>query len=90
MKSSYRLGTVNDSYTIINEGGILSVAAPGILSNDSDPDEDPLEAVLVIDVSDGTLALDTDGSFSYTPRPNFNGSDAFYYMGTDGARQPLP
>ncbi len=35
-------------------------------------------------VSHGTLVLNPDGSFSYTPDPNFNGTDSFTYQAHDG------
>jgi VCBS repeat-containing protein len=75
---------VDDSYTT-DEDTPLNVAAPGVLGNDSDPENDPLTAVLVGDVSSGSLGLNADGSFSYTPNANFNGSDSFTYMANDGA-----
>jgi 5-hydroxyisourate hydrolase-like protein (transthyretin family) len=36
-----------------------------------------------INVSNGSLTLNTDGSFTYTPNPNFSGSDSFSYTLTD-------
>ena len=74
---------IPDAYDV-NEDNTLAVAAPGILSNDSDLDGDPLTAVLVSDVSNGTLTLNTDGSFTYAPDENFNGSDSFTYKANDG------
>src|SRR5207248_1125820 len=56
----------NDSYAT-NEDTTLTVAAPGVLANDSDADGDPLTAVLVSGPSHGTLTLASDGSFSYMP-----------------------
>ena len=35
------------------------------------------------DVSNGTLTLNTDGSFEYTPGFNYNGPDSFTYTITD-------
>ena len=61
------------------------VAVPGVLGNDDDADANPLTAVLVSDVSTGTLALNADGSFTYTPNEDFNGSDSFTYKANDGA-----
>jgi VCBS repeat-containing protein len=72
-----------DSYTT-DEGTTLNVAAPGVLTNDSDPESDPLTAVLVSDVSNGTLNLAADGSFTYTPAPGFAGTDSFTYRANDG------
>jgi hypothetical protein len=62
----------------------LNVAAPGVLANDSDADGDPLTAVLITDVSNGALTLNSDGSFSYDPDPGFFGIDSFTYVANDG------
>ena len=56
---------------------------PGILGNDSDVDGDTITAVLVSDVSNGTLTLNADGSFTYTPAANFVGTDSFSYKVND-------
>jgi VCBS repeat-containing protein len=56
----------------------------GILANDTDIDGDALSAILVSGPSDGILALNTDGSFSYTPDADFNGADSFTYKVNDG------
>ena len=74
---------VDDSYST-SENTPLTVSAPGLLDNDSDADEDGLTAVPVSNPSHGTLNLNTDGSFTYTPHPNFTGSDSFTYKANDG------
>ena len=61
----------------------LTVAAPGVLVNDLDPDGESLTAVLVTPPSHGTLALHLDGSFIYTPLAGFSGSDSFIYKAMD-------
>jgi MYXO-CTERM domain-containing protein len=74
----------SDSYSVA-EDSTLSVAAPGVLDNDSDPEGDALSVTQVVsDVSSGTLTLDTDGAFTYVPNPDFHGSDSFTYEITDG------
>ena len=74
---------VSDAYTL-NEDSSLSVAAPGILGNDSDPDGQPLTAQLVVGQAHGTLTFNANGSFTYTPPANYNGPDEFWYQVTDG------
>ncbi len=74
---------VHDAYGL-NEGETLAVEAPGVLANDSDPNGDALTAVLVDDVDHGTLALNADGSFSYTPDTAWSGNDGFSYLASDG------
>ena len=75
-----------DTYSV-DEDGTLVLGAPGVLDNDTDADGDPLTAALISDVSNGTLSLDADGSFTYTPDADFNGSDSFTYRASDGAQQ---
>jgi VCBS repeat-containing protein len=84
------VGAVNDPPVAANdaystpEDSILSVPAPGLLANDNDTDGDPLTAQVASGPSQGTLTLNPDGSFTYTPDSNFNGADAFTYMVSDG------
>ena len=63
----------------------LTIAAPGVLGNDTDADGDPLTAILNVGPSNGILNLDPNGSFSYTPNTNFTGPDTFTYHANDGA-----
>ena len=73
----------NDSYTT-DEDTPLTRPAPGVLGNDTDVDGATLTAVLVTGPSHGTLTLNPDGSFTYTPAANFNGADSFTYRANDG------
>ncbi|HVM05660.1 MAG TPA: Ig-like domain-containing protein, partial [Acidimicrobiales bacterium] len=72
----------NDAYTT-PQGTALTVPAPGVLANDSDPDGDPLTAGMPTNPSNGTLNLSTNGGFTYTPNPGFSGTDSFTYMAHD-------
>jgi len=74
---------VDDSY-LVDEDTSLTVPAPGLLANDTDADSNPLTAVKVSDPTHGTLTLNVDGSFSYTPAANYNGTDSFTYKADDG------
>lgn len=56
----------------------------GVLGNDSDADGDTLTASLVDGPVNGTLAFNSDGSFTYTPNTNFVGTDSFTYLTNDG------
>ncbi|MEW5744165.1 MAG: PKD domain-containing protein, partial [Nitrospirota bacterium] len=73
---------VNDSYDVL-EDSTLNIGSPGVLGNDTDADGNTLTASLV-SASSGPLALNANGSFSYTPPANFNGSDSFIYKNNDG------
>ena len=74
----------NDSYSV-NEDTALNVAAPGVLGNDSDIDGNPLSASLVSGPSHGSLVLNANGSFTYTPAANYFGPDSFTYRANDGS-----
>jgi hypothetical protein len=74
----------NDENYTVAEDTLLTVAAPGILGNDTDVDGDPKTALLVSGVSAGTLTFNTNGSFTYKPNTNFYGTDNFSYRATDG------
>jgi hypothetical protein len=59
--------------------------APGVLVNDSgDMDGDPVTAILVDNVTNGTLLFNPDGTFTYTPNAGYVGSDSFTYKLNDG------
>ncbi|MCX7844948.1 MAG: Ig-like domain-containing protein, partial [Candidatus Bipolaricaulota bacterium] len=76
----------NDGYTTYKNTP-LSVGVPGVLANDSDPDGDALTAELVSGPTQGTLTLNPNGSFTYTPPANWTGTTTFIYraMDTSGA-----
>ena len=98
--SGYGLLAVADAYDALSQGPqaptasddaystdqdtTLSVSAPGVLGNDSDPQSDPLSALLISDVSSGSLTLNADGSLQYAPDAGFSGSDSFSYRASDG------
>jgi VCBS repeat-containing protein len=73
----------DDAYAT-DEDAPLSVAAPGVLDNDSDPEGDDLRADLVSAPAHGTLTLNDNGSFTYAPNADFNGGDSFTYRASDG------
>jgi VCBS repeat-containing protein len=75
---------VNDSYDT-NEDTQLTVLAPnGVLSNDTDVDNDTLSALVASEPTHGTLVLNPNGSFTYAPDDNYNGPDSFTYRASDG------
>ncbi|MEO8494770.1 MAG: Ig-like domain-containing protein, partial [Planctomycetota bacterium] len=85
---------VDDTFSV-TQGSQLTVGIAGsILLNDTDAEEpeDPanpfigsLTAVRISGPSNGTLNLNSNGTFTYTPAPNFNGADTFVYRASDGA-----
>ena len=80
-----------DSYIAV-AGERRTVAAPGVVANDADPDlpKNALTAELVTGPANGTLAFSSDGSFAYTPNPGYLGSDSFAYRVSDGKAVSAP
>lgn len=83
---------VGDSYTTNEDTPLTANGAgsnpAGVLANDTDPDGDSLNAVLVSGPSHAAtngFTLNQDGSFSYTPAANFFSTDNFTYKATDGS-----
>jgi len=78
----------NDVYTTDEDVAIViaSSTLPALLDNDSDLDDDNLtvNTIPITDVEHGALTLNIDGSFTYTPTSNYNGSDSFVYEVSDG------
>ncbi|MCU7892081.1 MAG: cadherin-like domain-containing protein [Candidatus Thiodiazotropha sp. (ex Ustalcina ferruginea)] len=84
---------VNDTYNMV-EDGVLDVAAPGVLENDTDANGDALTAVMVSGPTNVRpdpnnpgiflFNLSPDGSFHYEPDVDFNGVDSFTYVVDDG------
>jgi VCBS repeat-containing protein len=62
----------------------LTVPAPGVLDNDIDVDSANITVASSTDPGNGTLSINSDGSFTYTPDPGFTGVDTFTYQATDG------
>jgi hypothetical protein len=75
---------VDDAYSV-PYGATLSAEAPGVLWNDSDPSGDVLSAALVTPPAEGSLTLNPDGSFSYTPPARASeGTYTFTYQAVAG------
>ena len=66
-----------DDYTTGADQPLAIPATTGVLQNDSGVGA--LSATLEADVANGSLTLEADGSFSYTPAPGFSGTDSFTY-----------
>jgi hypothetical protein len=72
-----------DSYTVVHDR-TLTVPAPGVLANDTDPAGLPGRVVFAVPPSHGNLTINADGSFVYTPAPHYSGPDSFTYQVNDG------
>lgn len=60
-----------------------------VLSNDTEVENQPISVTLATNVSNGTLTFNPDGSYSYVPNANFNGTDQFTYEACDNASPVL-
>jgi large repetitive protein len=73
------------------EGELLDVSAPGVLSNDSDPDSEVLTAGLIAGPTHAeTFSLEASGAFTYLPEVHFNGLDGFTYTVTADGKTSAP
>ena len=75
----------DDGPFTVNNGETFSLPSPGVLSNDTDDDGDPLTAVLATSPTNGTLTLNADGSFDYSHNGNDATTDSFTYQANDGS-----
>jgi hypothetical protein len=75
----------NDEYNT-TQNTALTIAAPGVLGNDSDPNGDAMTAVQGAGPAHAaSFALNANGSFAYTPASGFNGTDSFTYRARDAS-----
>jgi hypothetical protein len=74
---------VNDSYSATT-GVKLVVPAPGVMSNDHDPDGDALTASIGSSSGNGSLSLSSNGAFTFTSGGSFTGIRTFTYSVSDG------
>ena len=79
-----------DSYNVAEDAPLAVSVGEGVLTNDSDGDDDPITAVLVSPPAHGTLTLHSNGSFDYLPAGNFSGQDTFTYHVSDGDQISAP
>ncbi|HWV65643.1 Ig-like domain-containing protein, partial [Chitinophaga sp.] len=64
-------------------------ATGNVLTNDTDPEGNALTASLVTAPVNGTVVLNADGSFTYTPNANYSGSDSLIYQVCDNGTPSL-
>jgi hypothetical protein len=72
----------NDSYEVIVDTPFTSTLANGVLFNDAG-DDLSVDTTPISNVANGVLALNDDGTFTYTPNDDYNGSDSFIYQVED-------
>ena len=86
--------TVTVTVTAANDGPVAAndtattdedaLTAIAVLANDTDLDGDTLSVLNVSGASSGTTAIDAEGTITYRPAPNSNGTDNFSYTIRDG------
>eukprot|EP01102_Stenamoeba_stenopodia_P004705 TRINITY_DN1502_c0_g1_i1.p1 TRINITY_DN1502_c0_g1~~TRINITY_DN1502_c0_g1_i1.p1 ORF type:complete len:1140 (-),score=257.47 TRINITY_DN1502_c0_g1_i1:215-3610(-) len=83
---------MNDNYTTLEDVQLRVLdPAQGVLANDYDPDEgDVITAKISKAPTHGTVQLNPNGTFIYTPNLNFNGYDSFSYVANDGVLDSQP
>jgi hypothetical protein len=74
---------VDDTYEVA-EDDVLTVSTPGVLGNDSNGGSGSLTAVLLSGPAHGSVDLNGNGSFTYTPEDNYSGPDSFTYKANNG------
>ncbi|MFO0823962.1 MAG: choice-of-anchor M domain-containing protein [Gemmataceae bacterium] len=77
--------TANDEDYGVTPGNVLRGNV--LLNDDAGPSGGPLTASLVTTTTKGTLLLNANGTFTYTPGAGFTGTDSFTYRttGPDGS-----
>ena len=89
-------GDTQDITITVTDAGDAPVASPATANGDedtiitgvltaTDADGDNLTFGLVQATANGDVVVNPDGSFTYTPDPDFNGEDSFTFSVSDGA-----
>jgi MYXO-CTERM domain-containing protein len=81
------VANVNDAPVAVDDTAATDEDAPvsfDVRTNDSDDDGDALAASVTTAPANGTATVNSDGTITYAPAPNFNGSDSFDYEVSDG------
>jgi len=77
---------VNDEY---NAPFYAPYNGSSVLANDSEPDGESMTLELVTPSADGSVVLNANGTFTFTPNPEFTGaSTTFQYRLTDNGYSP--
>ena len=81
---------VNDAPVAADDAAATNEDTPvaiAVLANDSDGDSATLTPVVVSGPANGSVTVEADGSITYAPAANFNGTDSFTYKASDGAAE---
>ncbi|WP_432470562.1 Ig-like domain-containing protein [Amphritea sp. HPY] len=83
------VGNTNSSPVADNDSVVISSKSPvtiAVLDNDWDPDGDSLSLLSVTQGAKGNVAINSDGTLTYTPGKRFKNSDSFTYSISDGGK----
>ncbi len=79
---------VNDVPVVVDDAATTdedtAVTTGNVLANDTDVDEDILSVSSFTPPVNGTAVNNGDGTFTYTPNADYNGTDSFTYTTDDG------
>ena len=78
------IAALDDTY-YTDKNATLTVSAPGVQANDVAANLGSFSSVVVTNPSNGTVTLNSDGSFTYIPNANYVGADTFTYEDVQGA-----
>lgn len=82
--------SANDDGYSTSMDEVLTVAGPGVLTNDSDANGDALAARVDVGPAAGSVVVDEDGGFTYAPPTGFRGIERFTYVAVDGTTDSDP
>jgi hypothetical protein len=71
-----------DSYSTLRDTP-LTIAAPGLLTNDTGTPAPTVTPSSGPTTAGGTVTVNANGSFSYTPKAGYTGTDSFSYTATN-------
>lgn len=85
----YGTGTCNGAPVAVNDAFAATVGfsvSGTVITNDSDPNAETFSAYLVTPSPDGTVVLNANGTFTFTPNPGFIGTTTTftYYLIDNG------
>ena len=75
----------DDAYSTDEDTVLTVTTATRVTLNDTDAEGSPLTVSLVAGPAHGSLTLNADGTFSYTPDGGYSGTDSFTYRADDGS-----
>ncbi|QRE78092.1 DUF4082 domain-containing protein [Methylobacterium aquaticum] len=75
---------VNDTGPAVTKNTPVTFSTSTLLANDTDPNGDPLTVTGVSGATNGTVALNSNATITFTPAANYTGSAGFTYAISDG------